>query len=247
MKKVYILFMLIIVFLMSWNGVNAQTFTCTIQNQTVVGSQFKFDIYVQTTSGSFYIGNCDFVVTFNNTNFTSPTVSRSINGVFLAGAGEGYGYTMSASIVSSNRIVLNVGAPNWGEFDQSFFDLYVVQPSGIEPGTRVATITVTGITNFSGTANIQWRTVAPNNTTISNTLNSNPWTMTNITVNGIFTNPADSPLPVELSSFAAKIYDQDKVQLNWKTQTEINNYGFEVERQANNEQWEKVGDRKSVV
>ena len=49
------------------------------------------------------------------------------------------------------------------------------------------------------------------------------------------------PLPVELTSFAAKIYDQDKVKLNWKTQTEVNNYGFDVERQTINGQWEKVG------
>ena len=51
----------------------------------------------------------------------------------------------------------------------------------------------------------------------------------------------NNPLPVELSSFAAKMYDQDKVKLNWKTQTEVNNYGFDVERQTINGQWEKVG------
>ena len=37
------------------------------------------------------------------------------------------------------------------------------------------------------------------------------------------------------------MYDQDKVKLNWKTQTEVNNYGFDVERQTINGQWEKVG------
>ena len=37
------------------------------------------------------------------------------------------------------------------------------------------------------------------------------------------------------------MYDQDKVKLNWTTQTEVNNYGFDVERQAINGQWEKVG------
>ncbi|MFH1194401.1 MAG: right-handed parallel beta-helix repeat-containing protein [bacterium] len=37
------------------------------------------------------------------------------------------------------------------------------------------------------------------------------------------------PLPVELISFAANIFD-GKVILNWQTATEVNNYGFEVER-----------------
>ena len=39
----------------------------------------------------------------------------------------------------------------------------------------------------------------------------------------------DSAVPVELSSFIAKS-SKDGVQLDWVTQTEVNNYGFEVER-----------------
>ena len=37
------------------------------------------------------------------------------------------------------------------------------------------------------------------------------------------------PLPVELSSFTASVKDQ-QVTLYWKTETEVDNYGFEVER-----------------
>ena len=37
------------------------------------------------------------------------------------------------------------------------------------------------------------------------------------------------PLPVELSSFEAR-YAKDKVILDWETKTEINNYGFDIER-----------------
>jgi len=46
---------------------------------------------------------------------------------------------------------------------------------------------------------------------------------------GIF-RTINSTLPVELTSFAAKTIDKDKVKLNWKTETEVNNYGFDVER-----------------
>ena len=42
---------------------------------------------------------------------------------------------------------------------------------------------------------------------------------------------SDDPLPVELSSFSASILGS-AVKLNWKTATEVNNYGFEVERYA---------------
>ncbi len=50
------------------------------------------------------------------------------------------------------------------------------------------------------------------------------------------------PLPVELSSFSAEINDKN-VNLNWKTATEIDNYGFEIERKesGNNNKWVKLG------
>lgn len=53
-----------------------------------------------------------------------------------------------------------------------------------------------------------------------------------------------NPLPVELSSFTAKIIGKS-VLLNWQTSTEINNYGFDVERKIGNpdnssNKWEKI-------
>lgn len=53
-----------------------------------------------------------------------------------------------------------------------------------------------------------------------------------------------NPLPVELSSFSAAIIGSS-VKLNWQTETEINNFGFEIERNKKqndkNEQWMKIG------
>ena len=46
-------------------------------------------------------------------------------------------------------------------------------------------------------------------------------------------------LPVELSSFTASIQNK-AVVLNWATATEINNYGFEVERSFDKTNWNKV-------
>ncbi len=57
--------------------------------------------------------------------------------------------------------------------------------------------------------------------------------------------PEDCGMPVELVSFAATTTD-GKVILNWKTSTEINSYGFEIERSIKNEnldniRWEVIG------
>ncbi len=61
-----------------------------------------------------------------------------------------------------------------------------------------------------------------------------------------------TPLPVELTSFSANSIEGTKAQLKWETATEVNNYGFDVERRVKTEtevgkqesaelSWEKVG------
>ncbi len=56
---------------------------------------------------------------------------------------------------------------------------------------------------------------------------------------------SDDPLPVELSSFSAVVLDNG-IKLNWRTETEVNNYGFEIERLQNYniekfQDWGKIG------
>ncbi|MCX7876835.1 MAG: T9SS type A sorting domain-containing protein [Melioribacteraceae bacterium] len=50
---------------------------------------------------------------------------------------------------------------------------------------------------------------------------------------------SQAPLPVQLTSFTASLYD-NKVKLNWSTATEINNYGFNIERKTENDDWNKI-------
>jgi hypothetical protein len=56
----------------------------------------------------------------------------------------------------------------------------------------------------------------------------------------------ETPLPVELTSFKASVIGKD-VKLNWQTTTEINNFGFEVERASLQvgtspiQSWTKIG------
>jgi len=57
---------------------------------------------------------------------------------------------------------------------------------------------------------------------------------------GLDLNVDCSVLPVELTSFSA-IFMNNVAQLNWETATEVNNYGFEIQRSANELEWAKVG------
>ncbi len=69
------------------------------------------------------------------------------------------------------------------------------------------------------------------------------------------TTTGNQPLPVELTSFSAQIQNKSVI-LEWKTATEVNNYGFDVERLMTNDlmtndggshwslvngHWEKIG------
>jgi len=69
-----------------------------------------------------------------------------------------------------------------------------------------------------------------------------------ITVNGTYSGGGtfnNGPLPVELTSFTASVL-ASKVILNWQTATEVNNYGFEIERAIKNSElkiknWQNIG------
>ena len=49
-----------------------------------------------------------------------------------------------------------------------------------------------------------------------------------------------TPLPVELTSFSAFVVGSN-VKLIWNTATEVNNYGFDILRRAQDDEWELLG------
>jgi hypothetical protein len=65
---------------------------------------------------------------------------------------------------------------------------------------------------------------------------------------GVYELNIDSPLPVELSLFTAKVLRNGGIKLDWRTETEVSNYGFEIERseinpnsKIRNPQFSKIG------
>lgn len=56
----------------------------------------------------------------------------------------------------------------------------------------------------------------------------------------ILKNSATNPLPIELSSLSASVQN-NVVTISWRTETEVNSYGFEIERSANGKKWIKLG------
>lgn len=67
-------------------------------------------------------------------------------------------------------------------------------------------------------------------------------TLTNFALSGSTSNwvaANNSALPVELISFIAS-ENKGSVVLNWQTATEVNNYGFNVERRVQKEEWKQI-------
>jgi hypothetical protein len=108
-----------------------------------------------------------------------------------------------------------------------------------DAGKRVTRVRITSSVPFNNVKpNIQWKNVNNPLTKVSAYIGSINTEITNA-VNHI-TTLDDSPLPVELTSFASTVKGSS-VTLNWKTSTESKNYGFDVERKADETGWLKVG------
>ncbi len=65
-------------------------------------------------------------------------------------------------------------------------------------------------------------------------------TVGDISTFGDFTGAEPSAVPVELTSFSG-LYRNGRVTLSWKTATEVNNYGFEVQVSHEGEYWTTIG------
>lgn len=201
----------------------SQSYTVSVKNQHSNGSDFIFDIFIKMdVQSDFYLGASDFSLSFNNNNFLNPFISVNNSEVFQY-------YTSAISIVNSNVIVLNVLPPLF--LNEEDFELMSAKISYTEPGTKVAEITISGINNFSGEAGLIWKEQSPNQCVIYSLDSNSPWLTTEKTSQGNFESPSSSPLPVELSSFSASV-EGTSILLNWTTETETNNYGFDIERQV---------------
>lgn len=225
MKKIIILLFL---FITATTFAAEYDFTLSIQNQHVSGTDFIFDIYMlRTGTNDIYLGDSDFVLTFNSGNFTTPDAS-----VVTAESRIFTWYMMDASIVSTNRVILNISKASFSNQTQFDERMQVISTSG--NGTLVGQIKITNITNPGGTAGLQWRLSDPNRTIVNRIDTTDPWFMHNIDAYATYANPGDQSLPVALTSFTASCTPLG-VLLQWSTETEIDNLGYILEKQVEGE------------
>ncbi len=222
----------------------------TIENQQVVGTDFFFDLYLRradTNTNDLYLGTADFVLTFNSSAFSSPVLTResvsfwnltSTSGIPV---GAIYRTATSAEPIIGNMLIINLEKVTFG--DQSDFDDNVARIDNQPATHRLGRYKVSGISNPAGNMNLKWKTTGGLKTIVYTLDPTPPFYSYEATINTF--DPDDTPLPVELTSFTAAA-SGNSVELKWETKTEVNNYGFEIERQTTSPQnieavWERVG------
>lgn len=220
----------------------------TIENQEAIGVDFFFDIYLtRTGTNDIYLSTADFVLTFNSSAFTNPVVTREVSTFWNLTStnsiqvGSTYRSSTSTAPISGNEIIINLNLVSFG--DQQDFDDIIAKIDNQVSTHRVGRYKVSGINDISEFMNFQWKTSGGGSqTSVSSYNNVDPWPSNPITINAI--NPPNAVLPVELNAFIAKT-NGPSIELKWQTKTEINNFGFEIERKSSNLNkniniWEKI-------
>ena len=176
-------------------------------------------IYVHNPDGSIYTNNG------SNVFGGGGIFNSDAEGIIV------YTCPLNNSIDNGNGFIV-VSDQRSNKTDFEFFDRVTWEHLG--------TLNITGVSNTDGIASYPYP--LPDYPFGVFAAVNNDATVALVGWDKIFTAINDNapPLPVELVSFtASKLYDH--VILNWNTETEVTNYGFEVQRSSEAGHWDLLG------
>lgn len=228
MKKIFVLFVLAFVCGIMW--AQNPTYQLLLMNDTQVSSTvYEFNIYIlRTGSTTFELASLQMIMKFN-TGISSGTLTLTMN----SGTSELNTLQQPTTMsVSGDELRVNPRTPPGAGSG-------TVIP--ISPGYRVGRFRVTSSVPFSAQSpNVDWKNV------------ENPYTKVFAYVSSLNTEITDSTghdnllqnqaLPIQLASSSASVVRDKEVEINWRTVSETNNYGFEIERKRGEAGvWKKLG------
>lgn len=177
---------------------------------------FSWDVFATRTNPTLpiFVGVSSFYFNFNSTALTNPTLTY-INPNYT-GDGSGNYSPMTVQIVT----VLGI----------QYVAVTINYVGNLGPGTSLPTsperlfrVTMT-ILDQSANANLSWNEID------SGIGASNP-----VFVQNVFIGGNNGPLPVQLATFTATAERGRGIRLRWTTVSEVNNYGFYVQRRSSEE------------
>ena len=182
------------------------------------------------------------------------------NGSVTASNGAAAGFAgYSNSLIKNSYSSSPVSATGGNPFGFIYENSGGIDTSNFWNNETAGTTTSSNSGNLPGIIPIPTSQMQTQSTFLNEGWDPNIWYMDSGKNNGYpylaWQNPGGTPLPVELKDFSANINDY-RVELKWTTATEINNYGFEIQRAAvsqpsantaaesrtlNADSWEKIG------
>lgn len=233
-----IFFILISAFTISNQLLNAQVAAIRISNATIVsGTTLQFDLEIQASVGTIYLGNADIKFRLDATKFSSPAISRvSSTSTLLSttDANVGSSYVPASSFTAANEITVNINTP--APADQTDFDERVAKITSTF--SRIASFR---ITNFNGgTAAASGFACQPIGTIIYTIAPTGTFQETAVMTD------CNVLLPLELTDFTGKEMKEANV-LNWETATERDVSHFEIEKsKGDNKRFLKIANVKAI-
>ena len=237
MKSILLALTTCMIFLVESHPASAQiAYQVRLLQQIRVANSFDVDVEIKRTGATtFVLGTSSFTFNYNKLGMRAPARVNALIGPW--------------SSVS--------GSPYVGDLDYQFLDfvadttvgfagLTVLYVGGIDddngplvPDTgfvRVGTVRF-AIINAADSSRLTWRNVGTTTQVFQLTSPGTPsGGETQITSFGTFINPSNTPLPIQLGSFTALVLNQNRVRLDWITLSELNNYGFFVQRRRAEDQ-----------
>jgi hypothetical protein len=210
---------LILTFLLAFNAHAQETRTAVSMIDSARrhnDTQWSWDVFAARTNPTLTIqvGISSFYFNYNSTALATPTLTY-VNPNY-SGDGSGNYAPMTVQTVNDGGVLKVAVTIN-----------YV---GNLGPGTSLPTtqerlfrVTMT-ILNQSAVAGLAWD--EPNSAITA----SNP-----VFIQNVFLGGNNGPLPVQLSSFTATEEEGRGIRLRWTTISEINNYGFFVQRRRSGE------------
>ncbi|MFC2136204.1 DUF2341 domain-containing protein [Bacteroidota bacterium] len=180
-----------------------------------------------------------------NTSFTSGTTDLGTFSLTTTDAFDNAVYLTSTEVLNAPNTLPSVD----NQLDTRY---WIVDVFG-SPGTYETNLTFTipagflevghesytKLYNRSSNSDGSWTEIVSTAASITDTT----VTFNAVSTLGQFTIGSSTPMPVELSSFTGA-FEEDGVTLRWRTETEVNNYGFEIEKNTSddpsNGDWETI-------
>ena len=161
------------------------------------------------------------IIPSNNTRYLTTTAWK-----LSRASGDAVGLFLPKTIIGPDTTINGIMAIGWGNY-RVFPDYY---SNGWD-----STVVISGLSTSTGlkyTGGTTAGVSTAGNWSVENDAQSTP---------GWLNGTTQYSLPVELTSFSASVANGSTVNLSWKTATEVNNYGFDVERSSGNSNWQKIG------